>query len=202
MSFGVHLARQFLAPLQGKTVVFFVADRDTNLLLSKLLVTSAAASGNSCFVLDMDAFYASNSNSLAGDVSPQDMKNIQLYIPRIGASGEEAALGLFDGVEHRIDIIDDMNSLYHTFSSDDQGSAGRKLTFLMEVLSFLGRTNRMTVLITIYERERPTFTRRARLFAGLGDVSVSIRRDGDGLTLRCDRGAAWPDRTLNLSIRP
>ena len=68
----------------------------------------------------------------------------------------------------------------------------------MSALSFLAHTNRTAVLITIYERERPVFARRARLFAGLGDVSVTVRLDGDAMVMRCDRGSAWTGGTLRI----
>lgn len=202
MSFGVRRAKQFLDPLQGKAAVFLVPDRRTNLALSRLFVSSVAASGSPCSVLDMDAFYASNSELLVREIPQLEAANIRLHMPRIGASGEEAVMGLFESVERCIHIIDDLNSLYHTFSSEDQSSAGRKLTFLVEVLSFLGRSNGTTALITIYERERPTFARRARLFARLGDVSVSVRREDGSLVMHCERGTAWPGRALTLPISP
>jgi len=201
MSFGVHQLNEFHASVQGKAVVFLVPDRQTNLLLARLFLASAAAAEVSCHVLDMDAFYASNSVSIAEGFSQQEMKDIQLQIPTIRAGGEVVP-EFFPYTDEGFVVIDDLNSLYHTFSSADEGTAGRKLTFLVQSLSFMARTNRLTILATVYERERPVFTRRRRLFAGLGDASVSARREGGLLALRCDRGAIWPGRTLILSIRP
>jgi len=201
MSFGVQQARQFLAPLQGKAVVFLVPDRRTNLLMGRLFLAAVAATGSRCFIFDMDSFYASNSSSLA-EVRQQAIDGIRLCVPRVGADGEEAALGLFRGVEQGVNIVDSLNSLYHTFSADDQSSASRKLTFLIEALSFLSRTGRTTVLVTIYERDRPTFKRRGRLFTELGDATVSVKSDGETLILHCDRGSAWPESTLTIPTRP
>ncbi|HUI86308.1 MAG TPA: hypothetical protein VLY21_04045 [Nitrososphaerales archaeon] len=200
MSFGSQQARQFLAAVQGKAAVFIVPDRQTNLLLGRLFLAAAAFSGSPCLVLDMDAFYGSNSALLAeGLPLPED---VWIHIPRVGAGGEEAVSGLFATAKRRLEIIDDLNSLYHTFSSDDQNSAGRKLTFFMNAMSFVARNDDLTIMATIYERERPAFGRRTRLFAGLGDLSVSVRREGDTLSLRCDRGAEWPGGKLTLPMRP
>jgi len=200
MSLSALQTRLFLAPLQGKTTVFLVADRRTNLLLGKLVLSSLVANGTSCIILDTDAFYASNSELLAEGISRPDLGNLRLYVPKVGTTSEEAALELFKGYGGRAVIIDNLNSFYHTLSSENRSSAGRKLTFLVALLSFLGHANGTTVFVTTYEREKPTIPRHTRPFSGLGDVSISTRCAGDRLILECESGTTWPDGTLSFSI--
>jgi hypothetical protein len=200
MSLSAQQARLFLTPLQNKATIFLVADRHANLLLGKLILSSLVASGSSCVILDTDAFYASNSAMLTSAVPKPDLKNLRLYIPKVGTSGQGTALELFKECERRTVMIDNLNSFYHALSSENRSSAGRKLNFLVALLSFLGHTNNMTALITVYEREKPTITRHTRSFSGLGDVSISTHCTGSRMVLRCESGTAWPDGTLSFSI--
>jgi hypothetical protein len=203
MSFGVQRARAFLDPLRGKITTFFVADRLVNLSLSTLILTCVTAAGAACEVVDMDAFYASNSDLLSAALPREGLERVSLYVPKVGTSGDDLVMKLFDrGQQPHKDILilDDLNTLFHLLSSDNSSSAGRKLAFLIALQSFVRRTNRTTALATVYEREKPIPGRRSKSFSELADTNVSVAHSGDELILKCERGAAWPGGTLSFPI--
>jgi hypothetical protein len=177
-----------------------VPDRISNLALGRLLLSSLEASGKTCTILDIDAFYSSNSDLLAKNVPLGQTENVLLYIPEVGAGAEDIVLRLFN--ERRPDsvIIDNLNSLFHLFSFDGRSSASRKFAFLMDLLSYLARSNNVGVMTTMYERERPVPRRRARSFSGIGDISLTVRHAQGWLTLRCDSCEGWPDGALSFPI--
>jgi hypothetical protein len=201
MSFGIEQMRAFLNPLRGKVTTFSVADRATNLSLGRLILSSVAVDGDSTIIMDTDAFYASNSVRLAENLSQQDLNRFRLYVPETGASGEDVVIRLFRRNEScSVSIIDNLNTLFHLLSSDNPSSAGRKLSFLTALQSFLGRMNSTTVLITVYEREKPTQAKRPKAFSELGEISVHVGRSNGQLSLKCERGAVWPGNALSFPL--
>jgi len=201
MSFGIEQMRAFLNPLRSRVTTFFVDDRATNRFLATLMLSSVAVDGDSAIIVDTDAFYTSNSIRLAESLSQQELERFRLYVPETGASGEDVAMELFRVNEsHSISIIDNLNTLFHLLSSDNPSSAGRKLSFLMALESFSGRVNNATVLITVYEREKPIRTRHPTSFSELGEISIRVRCSNGQLSLKCERGKAWPDNTLSFPL--
>lgn len=201
MSFDIEQMRVFLNPLRGRVTTFFVDDRATNRFLGRLILSSVAVGGDSAIIVDTDAFYASNSARLAESLSQQELERFRLYVPETGARGEDVVMKLFRVSEScSISIIDNLNTLFHLLSSDNPSSAGRKLSFLTALESFSGRVNNATVLITVYEREKPTHARHPKSFSELGEISVYVRCSNDQLCLRCERGEAWPGNTLSFPL--
>jgi hypothetical protein len=198
MSFSAQQARSLLSPLRGKVAVFSVPDRISNLALGQLLLSSLEISGKTCTILDIDAFYSSNSDLFARDISHGQTEDVWLYVPEVGASAEDLVLHLLN--ERRSDsvIVDNLNSFFNLFSFDDRNSASRKFTFLMDLLSYLAHSNDVSVLVTLYEREKPIRRRRARSFSGLGDLSLTVGHTKGRLTLQCDGCEGWPDGALSL----
>lgn len=202
MSFSAQQVRVFLGPLQGKVAVFLVPDRISNLALGQLFLSSLEAGGKTCTILDIDAFYASNSDLLAKSISGGLTENLWLYIPEVGTGAEDIVLHLLKERRSDVIIVDNLNSFFHLFSFDDRNSASRKFTFLMALLSYAAHSNNVSVLTTMYEREKPIPRRRDRSFSELGDVSLTVRHAGGRLTLRCDQCASWPDGTLSFPTLP
>lgn len=201
MSFGIEQMRAFLNPLRGKVTTFSVADRATNLSLVRLILSSIAVHGDSTLIMDTDAFYASNSAILAENFPQQDLERFRLQVPETGTSGQDVVMRLFRQSEScSISIIDNLNTLFHLLSSDNPNSAGRKLSFVTTLQSFLGRMNNTTVLVTVYEREKPIQERRPKSFSDLGEISVHVYRSNGQLSLKCERGAAWPGNVLSFPL--
>jgi hypothetical protein len=201
MSLGTNsVAESFLNSLRGKAAVFLVADRATNLALAELFLLSFKVTETTGVVFDIDAFYASNSEVLVKRVPRVDSRTVQLRIPRIGASAEEVTSELLKRDSSEAVVVSNLNSLFHLFASNDQGSAGRKFAFLMALLSFTARTNNNNVLAIMYERERPIPTTRSRPFSRLGDSLILVKRVGNNLVLQSEDGAVWPSGTLNFPI--
>ena len=201
MSFGIEQMRAFLNPLRGKITTFFVTDRATNLSLGRLILSSVAVDGDSTAIMDTDAFYASNSARLAENFSQQNLERFRLYVPETGASSEDVVMMLFkQNKSCSVSIIDNLNTLFHLLSSDNPNSAGRKLYFLTAMESFLGHMNNTTVLITVYEREKPIQEKRLKSFSDLGEISIHVSRSDGQLSLKCERGAAWPGNTLSFPL--
>ena len=65
MSFGDGLPRQFLEPMKGKTAAFRLNGRSSNLKFAAAVVGLLAGALVGCRILDLDAFYSSNLETLA-----------------------------------------------------------------------------------------------------------------------------------------
>ena len=74
------------------------------------------------------------------------------------------------------------------------------LAFAVALLSYVARSEGKTVIFTMYRRERAGWLGRRRSIADLSDLTVSASMEEGRLSLRCDRGSAWPGRALTLSI--
>jgi len=64
MSFSVQQAQSFLAPLIGKTSTFLLEDRRANLDFARTVMALLARNASASAIIDLDAFYSSNSDQV------------------------------------------------------------------------------------------------------------------------------------------
>ncbi|MDV3292929.1 MAG: hypothetical protein LYZ70_01505 [Nitrososphaerales archaeon] len=201
MSFGGQQTKSFLGPLEGKTTAFLVGDRVSNLRFAEAILPLMAGDELGCDLLDLDAFYSSNLNSIAARVSPHDMGNFEITIPGPGSDLESTLASLFQEGRGRTLVIDSVNSLYQLLSSPNPKSSSRKFTFLISALSVWARDNRRAVIASIYERRTTPRAKMSRTLADAFDAAVSVSREARGMALRCERGSTWRNGAFFLPFQ-
>lgn len=185
-----------LAPLMGKTSTFIVGGRDANTRFARTLMQSLGGAGLSCVVLDLDAFYSSNADSIFADV-PGNPTSFQLRVPPPGSDIGAEFSALFK-TEHRAVVIDSLNSLYHLISMDDGSTRGRKMMFALASLSLFARTSERLVILSMYRREGLSKGGRGRSIANMSDITASAETRDSGMELRTERGSAWPGGVFSI----
>ncbi len=186
--------------MKGKTTAFLVGDRLSNLRFAKVILPLVTADERGCDLLDIDAFYSSNLNFIASQVSPRDMENLEITIPEPGSDMESALANLFHGGDRRTLIIDSVNSLYQLLSSPNPKSSSRKFTFLIASLSAWARDNGKAIIASVYERRSVPRVKTSRSFADAFDSSVSVSKEAHGVAFRCQRGGAWRNGSFFLPL--
>jgi len=199
MSLGRDQATNFLAPLSGRTTTFLVESRGVNLTLARILTAQVVKSGGTCAVLDLDAFYSSNSDQVFRSAGPEALSDAIIRVPRPGADLEAELAGLF-GVRHNVVIIDSLNSLYHLLAQEDGSSRGRRLSFAASGLSYFARTNAKSVILSMYRREGFQRGGQTRSISGLTDSTVAAEVRGQDMTFRNVRGPGWPGGRFSIRI--
>jgi hypothetical protein len=200
MSFSAKQGDPLLGPLYGHTATFLVDSRRTNLALARVLVSTLARNRVPCAVLDIDALYSSNSDYIFSSIPEDEARTSELLVPDPGASIEAGMADLLGTGPADALIIDSLNSLYHLLSGGERGSRNMNLGFAVALLSYMARTEKRTVLLTMYERERAARFGRRRSISDLSDLTISARMQGGDLALICERGTAWSGRGLSVSI--
>jgi len=197
MSFSGDRARSFFSPLWGKAATFILDERKSNLQFARTIASLANHSEETCSVLDLDALYSSSADTIFSE--PAGSGASRILLPQPGSEVEVEFPKLFEA-EQRIIIVDSLNSLYHLLSQEDASSRSRKLAFAVESLSYLARTNGKAAVLTMYRREGFTRQGRSRSLSGLSDVTATVEVRGDELTVRAERGRAWPGGRFSTRI--
>jgi hypothetical protein len=197
MSFSTPQARSFLAPLTGKTTTFLLEDRQANFDFARTIMGVLSQTGYGCAIIDLDAFYSSNSDGIFRSLDQSSAGATVIRVPEPGADIEKEFSALF-GARQRVIIIDSLNSLYHLISLEDGSSRSRKLAFAVDSLSYFAKTNSKVVLLTMYRREGFTRGGTGRSISSLSDVTLAVGISGQELTFRSDRSPVWTDRKLSI----
>jgi len=193
-------ADSFMDPLHGHTTTFLVDGRRTNLALARTLVSHFAKGKVPCAVLDIDALYSSGSDYIFGHIAEDEARTTRLLVPDPGCSmGAEIADMLASDPKRSL-VIDSLNSLYHLLPDGGRGSRNMGLAFAVGLLSYSARTEKRAVILTMYRRERVARFGRGKQISDLSDLAVSVSVREDALALRCERGSAWPGRSLSVPI--
>ncbi len=177
-------------------MTFLLDGRRPNLEFARTTLGLVAATGSTCAILDLDAFYASNADYVLSPLGNGARTSV-LRVPSPGLPIEDDLSGLF-GFHQDVIIVDSLNSLYHLLAAEDGSSRGRKAAFTLASLSYFARTNSKVVLLSMYRREGLPKTGSARPISGLSDVTASAQSDGATLIVRAVRGSAWPGGTLSI----
>ena len=191
MSISGQNSGPFLGPLGGKTTVFRLIDRQSNLKFARAILGVLAKDGRGCSLLDLDAFYSSNLDTIAADLAPSALERIDIVIPEPSAEPDGVLAAIFRRGHDRPLLIDSANTLFQLLGVGNPGSASRKFTFFISALSHWASSNGNPVMASIYDR-RPAFRRRApRSVADAFDNTVSLSTKAGGIAFRCERGGAW-----------
>jgi hypothetical protein len=196
MSFGVGEPRSFLEPLTGKTTTFLLDSRRDNIAFARTVAVLAAGHGDACAILDLDALYSSNAAAI---LSPLSGGATSIIVPAPGSEIERETTRLFL-VPQRVILVDSLNTLYHLLAFEDESSRGRRLSFFLACLTYLARTNNKAVIFTMYRREGFRKVKPGLSISGLGDTTASVRNEDGHLTMRIERGSAWPGGSFSIRI--
>jgi hypothetical protein len=199
MSFGDGQSRLFLEPLAGKTAAFRLADRPSNIKFAIAILKLFGASRRGCRVLDLDAFYSSNLQTLVTSPSQESLSSTELTIPEPGSDVDGVLSDLFLTGYDKPLLIDSVNTLYQLISSRNPRAATRKFTFFVSALSSWARSNGGPALASIYDRRPEYYRKPSRSLADAFDVSVSVSTKDYGLAFKCERGTAWRGGTFFLA---
>ena len=199
MSLGGGELRSFFGPLTGRTTTFVLEGRQANLAFARTVVGLLASARVACAVLDLDAFYSSNSDIIFSSMGELTAGSSVIRVPTPGADVEVQLSGLFE-VQQQVIILDSLNSLYHLISLEDGSSRGRKLTFALSSLSYLARANGKAIVLSMYNREGSYGSGTGRSISSLSDVTALVDASGPELKIRCTRGPAWPGGEFSSRI--
>lgn len=197
MNLSPEQARSFFGPLKGRTTTFVVGSRQTNIAFARGIMALAAQSGETCIVLDIDAFYASNADDIFAGLRAPAARSTLVQIPEPGSRIEDEFPKLFSH-DSGVMIVDSLNSLHHLLSSGGDGLRGRKFSFAIAVLSFVARAGNRAVMLAMYRREGITRAVASRSISSLSDSTVSAEVRGSELVLECQRGLAWQGARFSI----
>ncbi len=190
----------FAGQLRGHTSAFVVDGRDTDLAFARAVLPHLVRDGGRCVVLDVDALYSSNSDYIFAPLTEQQSQAVDVIVPDPG-SDVEADIALLAGAgSGKTIIVDSLNSVYHLLSSGGASFRGRKLTFVMACMSYLARTERKTVMATMYRRERTMRFGGGRQISDMSDLTFSVRHEAGSLELRCVRGRPLSGKSFSLPV--
>jgi hypothetical protein len=158
--------------LLGHTVTFLVDGRRTNLTLARYLVESLTTRKRLCTVLDVDAFYASNSEYIFGSLSKDDSLGPELLIPGPGSDLKNEFGQVLGADPQRTLIIDSLNSVFHLLPAEGHGSRTRSLEFVISLLSHLSRIDGRTIFLTMYQRNYRLEGKNS--ISGLSDNTIRV----------------------------
>ena len=199
MSLSGDDPRLFLEPLTGRTTTFMFDGRQANLDFARMAMGILSLAREPCAILDLDAFYSSNSVPVFSSMDTGTARSTIIRIPGPGSDVELELSRLFEAPQ-RFVIIDSLNTLYHLISLEDGSSRGRRLAFALASLSYLARTNEKAVILSMYWREGIFWAGTTRSISALSDSTVSVEvRDGI-LKIRTERGPSWPGGTFSSRI--
>jgi len=199
MSFSVQQAQSFLAPLIGKTSTFLLEDRRANLDFARTITALLARNASASAIIDLDAFYSSNSDQVFSTTGILTTKETIIRVPEPGADIESEFSTVFE-TQRKVIIIDSLNSFYHLISLDDGSARNRKLTFAVASLSYFAETNSRAVILTMYRREGFARGGTGRSISALSDLTASVNTNGEKLTVRTERGPGWSVGTFSIRI--
>ena len=148
-------------------------------------------------MLDLDAFFSSDIESVASGVPRARLKDVVMIVPQPGSDIEATLAEVFTG--NRSLVIDSTNTLYHLLAYQSPKPASRKLAFLVAALSKWAQANSRLVIANTYEREPPT-RRRAGSFSAFFDAAISVSANTRGLEFMCRKGNPWQSKTIFLPI--
>jgi hypothetical protein len=182
------LGSHFILQEYGHTITFVLEGKKTNLAFARAILYHLTRNGHQCTVLDIDALYSSNSDYVFAPLSERQAQAVEVLVPNPESDLESSIAALLASESSKTIIIDSLNSLYHLFSTGGSSLRGRKLAFVMACFSYISRTERRAVLITMYQRESTTRIGGGRQISGLSDHTISAELGGNALTLRYNRG--------------
>lgn len=198
LSFSAGQAESFLGPIIGKTATFLVAGREANLAFARAAIALVTGTSRTCAVLDLDALYSSNADTILGPLPSTSIRSATFTVPD-PESKVEQELPRFLSSDAGVIIIDSFNTLYHLLSYGDGSSRGRKLSFAVATMSYLARTSGKAVILVMYRRGG-SWRQGTKSISDLSDVTAAVRVQDSELSVTCERGKAWPERRFSIRI--
>ena len=187
----------FFNPLTGKTTTFILDGRQANLSFAQSVVELLARARGPCAILDLDAFYSSNSDRIFPPMDASTAGSTEIRVPPPGTEVEGEFSRLFEA-QQKVVIVDSLNSLYHLVSLADGSSRSRKLSFALASLSYLARTNGKAVVLSMYRREGFDRAGTGRSISSLSEAAVAVAVRGEKLDMTVERGAVWPGGVFSI----
>jgi len=189
----------FFGPLTGKTTTFILDSRESNLWFARVVVGLLARARSPCTILDLDAFYSSNSDKIFSAMDPSTAASTEIRVPQPGLDVEHEFSRLFDA-RQKVVIIDSLNSLYHLVSLEDGSSRSRKLSFALASLSYSARTNEKVVILSMYRREGFFRAGTGRSISKLSEATAAVAIRYGSLDMAVEQGTVWPGGVFSIRI--
>jgi len=195
----MQLAHSFFSPLRGKVAVFLIDSKQANFSFVRSVTLLSAMTSRRLAVLDVDAFYSSNSDEILSALPFDAVMSTRVYVPEPGSSIETEIIKLFR-TDSDVFLIESLNTVYHLFSSSGEGARSHKFAFAVRGLSYLAKATGKSGLLVMYRRERLTRTARGKSISDLSDLTFSVEVTGSGLLMKSEHGTAWPEGRFSLKL--
>ncbi len=199
MSLSIEQARLLIEPLRGRTIAFLVNDRQTNLSLMKGMTAAATTAARGCTVLDIDAFFSSNSYEILACLPPAAAKSVCIHVPDTFANTESEFSKVFK-TDSEVIMVQSLNTLYHLFQSSGVGSRTRKVAFAMICLAYFAKASGKVVMVIMYGRDKVMKIGGGGSISDFADATVLVEDSRHGLSLKCGRGMLWPEGEFHLRL--
>ena len=188
-----------MGPLKGKTTTLLLDERNANQSFARVAMALLARTGNTCTIFDLDALYSSNSDQILGPLPVTSNRLTTILVPDPDSSIERELPRVF-ATSSGVIIIDSLNTLHHLLSSEDGSTRSRKLSFAVASLSYIAKAGRKAVIFTMYRREGFGRVGAGRSISSLSDVAASVEVRASELSIKRERGTAWPDGRFSIRI--
>lgn len=188
-----------MGPLLGRTTTFVFGGRADNLAFARSMLPRAVGATGACTIFDADALYASNAEYVMVPLA-DSARQVEVVVPEPDSDLEAELAQLLGAARDGALVLDSLNSLYHLLPAGGRSSKSRNLAYTMALLAYLAREEGRTVLLTMYERDRTARFGRGKSISELSDITTSVRPSLGALTMRCERGTAWPGGTFTLPM--
>ena len=193
------MADDFFRPLKGKTATFLLPDRSANLAFARAVTMMIVASGRTCSIFDLDAFYSSNAGLLFSPPLAPGRGKVLIRVPKPSSRLEDDFPRLFSGGQSVV-IVDTLNTLFHLLSSDEGAYRSRKFSFAVASLSFTAKESGSAIMLAMYRRELLSRGGLGRSMSSYSDVVVGVERKDSAVTMVTERGRAWEEGAFSIRI--
>ena len=183
----------FLEPLRGRSATFIIADRMTDLAVSRFILGCFATLRIQATLVDTSCFYGTNIEKLTSGLPKEFMQRCTLQFLSENTTNEESLANTFTTTSSAL-LIDDLNALLHLLSSRGQRFGVHRLSTFFHMLSYGARLNKLFVLGMVYKtRFGNVSTRGQRSLSQVSDLQVAteLRTNGE-VAFRCGGIAEWP----------
>jgi hypothetical protein len=186
----------FLAPLKGRVAVLLLHDRETKMTLSRFLMRCAYIRAADTIILDVDAFYCTNTDLLTEKMNDNGRFLTKTEIVLLPEKRFKVSyLTPLVSSKTQILILDDLNSLYSLASSSRKS---HELSVFMKLLSHNARMNNSWVIGTAYRTEGTAASTNGRSLARLGDALVDTELRGGSLLFKASFKGYWSNDEFSL----
>jgi hypothetical protein len=186
-------AYAFLEPLRGRSAIFLIKSRESNVAISRFILGCLAVSRMRATVFDSSCFYSVNIRRLTSGLPKEFLQQSTLLVPT-DDSGYEDSLTEMAASDASAVLVDDLNAVLHLLSAQSQKSGIHRLSTFFQILSYSARVNKLLVLGVAYRTESVTAPTKStkRSLPKISDLQIATDVGVDEIVFHCDAAKAWP----------